>query len=213
LPEISAAGEDEASQTEESEEVRRFVETKKSVWQFPHLLLGILALFFYVGIDTLALVSPVDFANSIGLPHPERYTTVTVIAISIGCVLGIVLVPKYLSQLKGLQIGSLLALVLSFLIVLTPPQVAIYLVSLMSFALCLVWGAVWPLAIANLGKYTKTGSALLVSSCVGGAILPLIFGWFKDIFGGIQQAYWLLAPSVLFIVYYAFKGYKSGMKS
>jgi len=212
LPEISAAGEDEASQTTEAEEVRRFVETKTSVWQFPHLLLGIVALFFYVGIDTLALVSPVDFANSIGLPHPERYTSITVGAISIGCVLGIVLVPRYISQLKGLQIGSLLALAVSFLIALTPPLVAVYLVSLMSFSLCLVWGAVWPLAIANLGKFTKTGSALLVSSCVGGAILPLIFGWFKDLFGDIQQAYWLFVPCVLFIVYYAFRGYRVGLK-
>jgi glucose/galactose transporter len=211
LPEISAAGEDDNTQTEESEAVRRFVETKRSVWQFPHLLLGAVALFFYVGVDTLALVSPVDFAQSIGLEHPERYTSYTVAAISIGCILGIILVPKYLSQINGLRIGSILGIILSLLIVVTPPQVAIYLVSATSFSTALVWGAVWPLAISYLGKYTKRGSALLVSSSVGGAVLPLVFGGLKDCFGNIQQSYWLFVPSILFIAYYAFKGYKAGL--
>ena len=212
LPEIKAVGEDDTDNSEESAGVKAFVSTKKSIWQFPHLLLGVVALFFYVGLDTLTLVSPVDFAQSLGLPHPERYTLYSVIGIAAGCVLGVILVPRYISQLKGLRIGSLAGLLFSILIPLLPATIAIYLIPFIGFSTCLVWGAVWPLAISYLGKYTKTGSSLLVSAIVGGAILPLIFGYLKDLFGNIQPAYWLFFLSILFIVFYAFKGYKTGIK-
>jgi len=212
LPEIKAVGEDEADTSEESSNVKAFVNTKKSIWQFPHLLLGVVALFFYVGLDTLTLVSPVDFAQTLGLSHPEHFTLYSVIAISAGCVLGVVLVPRYMSQLTGLRIGSLIALLFSVLIPLLPATVAIYIIPTIGFSTCLVWGAVWPLAISYLGKYTKAGSSLLVTAIVGGAILPLLFGYLKDVLGNIQHAYWLFFPSILFIVFYAFKGYKTGIK-
>ena len=213
LPEIKAVGEDETDNTEESAHVKAFVNTKKSIWQFPHLLLGVVALFFYVGVDTLALVSPVDFAQLLGLAHPERYTLYTVIGTSAGCVLGVILIPRYLSQLKGLRIGSLVALLFSVLIPLLPATIAIYLIPFIGFSTCLVWGAVWPLAISYLGKFTKAGSSLLVTAIVGGAVLPLIFGFLKDLTGNIQQAYWLFPLSILLIVFYAFKGYQIGVKS
>lgn len=211
LPEIKAAGEDETDHSEESANVKAFVNTKKSIWQFPHLLLGVVALFFYVGIDTLTLVSPVDFAQSLGIPHPESFTLYTVIGISAGCVLGVILVPRYISQLTGLRAGSLIGLLFSVLIPLLPATMAIYLIPVIGFSTCLVWGAVWPLAISYLGKYTKAGSSLLVTAIVGGALLPLIFGYLKDLLGNIQQAYWIFFPSILFIVFYAFKGYRTGI--
>jgi len=212
LPEIKAVGEDEKDTSAESTKVREFTESKKSVFGFPHLLLGVVALFFYVGIDTLVLVTPVDFAETIGLGNPERYTIYSVVAISAGCILGILLVPRYMSQLIGLRIGSVIGLFFSILIPLLPAHIAIFVVPVIGFSTCLVWGAVWPLAISNLGKYTKIGSSILVSAIVGGAILPLVFGYLKDLLGNIQQAYWLFFPSILFIVYYAFIGYRLGMK-
>jgi len=212
LPEIKAVGEDETDTSDESANVKAFVNTKKSIWQFPHLLLGVVALFFYVGLDTLTLLSPVDFAQTLGLSHPEHFTLYSVIAISAGCVLGVVLVPRYMSQLTGLRIGSLIALLFSILIPLLPATMAIYIIPTIGFSTCLVWGAVWPLAISYLGKYTKAGSSLLVTAIVGGAILPLLFGYLKDVLGNIQHAYWLFPPSILFIVFYAFKGYQIGIK-
>lgn len=212
LPEMKAEGEGEEREGAESAKIESIDPSKKHIWQFPHLLLGMVTLFFYVGVDTLALVSPVDFANTLGLDNPERYTMHTVVATSVGCVLGIILIPRYISQLVILQIGSLTGLLFSFLIVLLPPQVAIHFVSLVSFAISLVWGAVWPLAIARLGNLTKTGASVLVMAIVGGAILPLCFGWLKDVTLDIQRAYWLFVPALLFIVFYAFKGYKIGLE-
>ena len=212
LPEINAVGEDEKDVSAESAQVREFVASKKSVFRFPHLLLGVIALFFYVGIDTLVLVTPVDFAETIGLHNPEHYTLYSVVAISTGCILGILLIPRYMSQLTGLRIGTIAGLVFSMLIPLLPAKIAIYVVPMIGFSTCLVWGAVWPLAISNLGKYTKIGSSILVSAIVGGAVLPLIFGYLKDLTGNMQQAYWLFFPSILFIVFYAFTGYRLGIK-
>jgi fucose permease len=212
LPEVKAVGEDEKDAAVESTKVREFVASKKSVFGFPHLLLGVVALFFYVGIDTLVLVTPVDFAETIGLSNPERYTLFSVAAISAGCILGILLIPRYMSQLTGLRTGSVIALFFSVFIPLLPAEIAIFVVPVIGFSTCLVWGAVWPLAISNLGKYTKIGSSVLVSAIVGGAILPLVFGYLKDVTGNIQQAYWLFFPSILFILFYAFWGYKTGIK-
>jgi fucose permease len=210
LPEIKAKGEESVS--EESAAIAEFTAAKTSVFQFPHLLLGILTLFVFIGIDTLTLVSPVDFAITLGLSHPESYTMHTVVAMVSGCILGIILIPKIISQTQALRWGTTMGTIVSLLIVLLPPRIAVHFVSIMSFTISIVWGAVWPLAISYLGKYTKAGSSLLVTAIVGGAIYPLLFGWLKDLSGNIQHAYWLFFPSLLFMMFYAFKGHTIGLK-
>jgi fucose permease len=210
LPEIKAKGEEAIS--EESVEIMEFTASKKNVFQFPHLLLGVLTLFIFIGIDTLTLVSPVDFALTLGLKHPEAYTMHTVVSMVFGCIMGIILIPKVISQTLALKWGTTLGVIVSLLIVLLPSHIAIHFVSVMSFTISIVWGAVWPLAISYLGKYTKAGSSLLVTAIVGGAIFPLFFGWLKDVTGDIQKAYWLFLPSLLFMMFYAFKGHTIGLK-
>lgn len=210
LPEIKAKGEEAIS--EESSAIIEFTSIKTNVFQFPHLLWGVLTLFVFIGIDTLTLVSPVDFAITLGFKHPEAYTMHTVIAMVFGCVLGIILIPKVISQTLAFKWGTSLGAIVSLLIVLLPPVIAVHFVSVLSFTISIVWGAVWPLAISYLGKFTKAGSSLLVSAIVGGAIYPLLFGWLKDVFGNIQQAYWLFLPSLLFMIFYAFKGHSIGLK-
>ena len=211
LPEIKALGEDEENSTSESIQTRNYVATKKNVFQFPHLVLGMIALFFFVGVDTLTLVAPVDFAARLGLENPERYTMHTVLAVVFGCVLGIILIPKYISQHKILKIGSLLGTFLSLLIVVLPPSIAIHLIALTGFSISLVWGAVWPLSIAHLGKFTKIGSSVLVMAIVGGAVYPLIFAWLADELMDMQKAFCVFTPALLFITFYAFRGYKVGL--
>ena len=213
LPEISAVGEEEKDASAESIKVREFVASKKSVFGFPHLMLGVIATFFSVGIETLIYITPVDFADTIGLTNPERYMIYPVAATALGCLLGIWLIPRYISQLTGLRIGVVTGTFFCLLIPILPANIAIYALPVASLAFSLNWAVVWPLAISYLGKYTKIGSAILVSSIVGAAILPLIFGYLKDVTGDIQQAYWLFFPSMLFIVFYAFIGYKAGLKT
>ena len=213
LPEIKATGEDESDVSSESKEVAAFVNTKKNIFQFPHLILGVITLFFYVGVETIALATVVDFANTISLPNPERYTSYTVLAMVIGYALGALLIPKIISQTFALKFCTTLGIICSLLVIIFPVNLAIYFVALMGFANSLIWGPVWPLAIAYLGRFTKAGASLLVIAIVGGAIIPLLFAILKDTLGNMQQAYWICFPLYVYMAFYAFKGHKIGLKS
>ena len=200
LEEVKAAG-------EENEEDCPYAAGKTSLWQFPHLVLGALALFVYVGVENLALLTVLDYAKDLGLENPEKYTVFPGIGMAVGYILGIIFIPKYISQVTALRICTWMAVIDSLLIVLTPPTVSVWCVALLSLACSLMYPAIWPLAITDLGKFTKKGSSLLVASIGGGALIPLIFGFLKDAVG-TPGAYWICLPFYLLIMFYAYKGYK-----
>ena len=200
LEEIKAEG-------EENEEDCPYAAGKKSIWQFPHLVLGALALFVYVGVENLALLTVLDYARDLGLSNPEKYTVFPGIGMAVGYIVGIVCIPKYISQVKALRICTWVAVVDSVLILVTPPSFSVWCVALLSLACSLMYPAIWPLAITDLGKFTKKGSSLLVACIGGGAVIPLLFGWMKDIMSS-QAAYWICLPFYLLIMYYSYFGYK-----
>lgn len=204
LPEVKAEGEDENDEAAASS----YAANKTSVWQFPHLLLGLVSLLFYVGVETLAMASIVDYATSLNLPDPQVYTSYTVIGMVIGYLVGVFFIPKYISQERAMFICAIIGLVSSLLIVLTPMHISIWFVAVLGLANSLMWPALWPLAMKDLGKFTKTGSSLLVMAIVGGAVFPLLFGWLADVFDNMQQAYWICFPAYLMIFYYALSGHK-----
>ena len=202
LEEVKATGEDEEQAAD-----CPYAAGKTSIWQFPHLILGALAMFFYTGVETLALSSVVDYANYLHFPNPQVYAIWPSVGMAIGYVLGIILIPRFISQVKALRICCWVAVIGTLLIVLTPSQVSIWCVAFIALACSLMNPAIWPLAITDLGKFTKVGSSLVVASYGGGALIPLIFGFLKDGIGN-QAAYWICLPCYLFIFYYAYKGYK-----
>ncbi len=202
LQEVKAAGEDE-SETEDCP----YAAGKTSIWQFPHLILGALAMFFYTGVETLALSSVVDYAACLHLPNPQIYALWPSIGMAVGYVLGIILIPRFMSQVKALRICCWLAVTGTLLIVLTPARVSIWCVAFIALACSLMNPAIWPLAITDLGRFTKVGSSLVVASFGGGALIPLVFGFLKDGIGN-QAAYWICLPCYLFIFYYAYIGYR-----
>ena len=121
LPEVKAAGEDES---ENEAEACPYAATKTSVFQFPHLLLGCLALFLYVGVETVSLGTLVDYAKELGLEGAANYAWIAPIGIVIGYICGIIFIPKYLSQATALKICSILAIIGSLLVVLTPSHIS-----------------------------------------------------------------------------------------
>lgn len=202
LPEVKAAGEDESSIDE-----CPYAAGKSSIWQFPHLLLGVLALFLYVGAETISLGTLVDYAESLGMPNPEYYAWIAPVGMVTGYLAGIVFIPKYISQSKALLIVSVIAVVGSLSVVLMPQELSIYFVVLMALGCSLMWPAIWPLAMTDLGRFTKTGSSLMVIAIVGGALIPPLYGVAKDALGA-QNAYWIAVPIFFYILYYALKGHK-----
>jgi len=184
---------------------------KNSIFQFPHLLLGVVTLFLYVGIEVIAGDTIIRYGQSIGisLENAKSFTSYTMIAMLGGYVLGIILIPKILSQHKALQYSAILGIIFSLAAIFTNGFTSVFFIAILGLANALVWPAVWPLAIHGLGKFINKGSALLIMAISGGALLPLVWGKISDI-SNSQNAYWVMIPAYLFILYYAVKGYKTG---
>ncbi|KAF5037297.1 MAG: MFS transporter [Petrimonas sp.] len=205
LPEVKAIGE-ESGEAEETQHTGS-AHIKKSIWQFPHLLLGVIAIFLTVGVEYLALGTINDYAYILELSSPHNYVWYVSLAMIAGYLVGIFFIPKYISQTQALFSSTIVGIFISLLILLLPDSISIFMIPLLGLANALLWPAVWPLAIADLGKFTKSGSALLVTGIVGAGIIPLIFGYFAQHFS-YQMAYAIGLPAYLFIMYYALWGNK-----
>ncbi len=202
LPEIEA----EQENTEKS-----ISEKREGIMQFPNLVLGVAALFLYVGVEVMAGDTIGTFGQSqgIALSEAKNFTSYTLVAMVIGYIIGIVSIPKLISQSKALAISAVVGVIFSIIAINTNGYTSVLFIALLGLANALMWPAIWPLAIHGLGKYTKTGSALLIMAIAGGATLPLIYGSLADIsFIGHQKAYWIMVPCYLFILFYSVKGYK-----
>jgi MFS transporter, FHS family, L-fucose permease len=204
LPEIKAIGEDE---NEQASVVSSYAASKTNIFQFPHLILGAVAIFFDVGVEYIALGTINDYASILNLPSPHNYVWLVSAGMVLGYTSGVLFIPKYLSQSVALLLCTISGVLVTLMILLLPVTISIYLVAVLGLANALMWPAIWPLAIADLGKFTKMGSALLVTGIIGGAFLPLLFGYVADM-ASHQVAYCVCLPAYLYIMYYAIAGNK-----
>jgi glucose/galactose transporter len=193
---------------------------KKNIFQFPYLILGVIALFFYVGVEVIAGDTIIRYGQTLNIPieKAKLFTSFTLTAMLIGYVLGIILIPKIISQQKALRFSAIMGIAFSMAAIFTDGYVSVFFIAILGLANAIVWPAIWPLAIDKLGKFTHTGSALLIMAISGGAILPLFWGQITDLaktseFIIPQYAYIVLIPGYLFILYYAVRGYKIGKNS
>lgn len=182
---------------------------KDSIMQFPHLILGVVALFLYVGAEVLAGDSIISYGASqhIPLSTAKFFTTCTLMSMIIGYIIGIVCIPKYITQHKALVVSAILGTVFTICAISTSGYVSVLCIALLGLANSLMWPAIWPLALAGLGRFTKIGSSLLVMGIAGGAVIPLLYGRLVDI-STARSAYMILIPIYLFIAYFATSGYK-----
>ncbi len=199
---------------------------KTSIFQFPQLIFGVITLFMYVGVEVIAGDSIIAYGLSLGLPVDQAkwFTTFTLFAMVGTYALGVILIPKVISQKTALLVSGLLGIVLSLIIVNTSGFTSVLLVASLGIANALVWPAVWPLALDGLGKFTKTAAAFLIMAISGGAILTPLYGRVVDYLNeaylseGMEEAvamsqsanqgYWILLPAYIIIFLYAVKGHK-----
>lgn len=205
LPEINP--EEDESVTGDASEMA----DKKSVFDFPHLVLGVLCIFVYVGVEVIAIDTIGLYGQYQGfdLAVASKFGIYSLFALTAGYLLGIVVIPKYLAQRNALLISATLGFIFSVCALLTTGWVSIGFIVLLSFAHALMWPSIWPLAIDQLGRFTKLGSALMIMGVVGGAIIPLVYGALADS-SNRQEAYWITLPCYLYIFFYAAKGHKVG---
>ena len=201
LPEIDADKEDES--------VSIATAGKTSVFQFPHLLLGVLTLFLYVGVEVMAGDTVISYGAYQGMPldTAKFFTSFTLIGMVAGYLIGIFCIPKFISQENAMKWFSALGVVLTIIAIFTKGYVSVMFIAFLGLANSLVWPAIWPMALAGLGRFTKIASSLLIMGIAGGAIIPLCYGALADITNP-QHAYWIMVPCYAFIFFYATLGYK-----
>lgn len=202
----------------ESAELAVANSSKTSILQFPHLILGALAIFLHVGTQVIAIDTVIGYANSygIGLMEAKVFPSFTLAFTIIGYLIGISLIPKVISQVNILRICTLLGTTFTLLILFTSgdvtlfgitTDVSIWFVVLLGLANSLVWAGIWPLALDGLGRFTKLGASIMIMGLCGNAIMPLIYGYLADLYD-VRFAYWVLFPCYLYLVYYAAYGHK-----
>lgn len=197
----------------------------QSIWQFPQLVLGAIALFFYVGVEVIAGDTIGMYGAQLGLSHYSVLTSYVMVAMVLGYLLGLLLIPRWLSQVAALRWSAALGLLLTTLLLVssatdhsiaelawgwsgipTTPNSVTFL-ALLGFANAMVWPTIWPLALAGLGSFTARGSAILIMGIAGGALLPLLYGWLAQQ-SSMQNAYALLLIGYAVIGSYAWRGYR-----
>lgn len=210
LPEINTE--------EEDEQVAAANSDKHSIFQFPHLILGAVAIFIHVGTQVIAIDTIINYAGSMDIPLLEAkvFPSYTLFVTICGYCLGIICIPRWISQVNALRICTLLGAALTLLIIFARGNVSIlghhtdisiWFVVLLGFGNSLIWAGIWPLALDGLGRFTKLGGSLLIMGLCGNAILPLAYGYFADAFN-LRMAYWVLFPCYLYLIYYAAYGHK-----
>ncbi len=201
-------------------------DTSDSVMRHPNLVLGVIALFFYVGVEVIAGDTIGLFGKEMGVENFGQLTSYTMVFMVAAYITGMLVIPRWIKQETALVISAILGLVLSVLVMFgsgesqavwnalfawsgvpAVPNVVLF-IALLGFANAMVWPAIWPMALAGLGKLTSTGSALLIMAISGGAIMPFAYGLLADTTGDSQSAYVVMVPGYLFILFYALKGHK-----
>ena len=191
---------------------------KTSIFQFPHLILGAVAIFLHVGTQVIAIDTVIGYAGSMNIQLMEAkiFPSFTLAATIFGYIIGIICIPKYTSQVNALRTCTILGLVFSFGILMTSGNVelaglkvdiSICFVVLLGLANSLIWAGIWPLALDGLGKFTKIGASILIMGLCGNAILPLFYGYFADLYD-LKLAYAVLIPCYLYLIFYAIRGHK-----
>lgn len=191
---------------------------RKSIFAYPYLILGALAMFCHVGSQVISVDTSIRYAESMGatLDEAKILPSLTLACILVGYLCGIALIPKYLKQQKALLICTVTGLVLSLCVIFASGSVelfgmqtdiSLWFLILLGLPNSLIFAGIWPLAIRNLGKYTNLGSSFLVMGLCGNAFLPLIYGWVADNFD-LRMGYWVLVPCFLYLIFYAAVGHR-----
>ncbi|MEI6679008.1 MAG: sugar MFS transporter [Mariniphaga sp.] len=187
--------------------------SRTSIFQYPFLLLGVVAIFCDVGLEIIAGDTIISYGLSQGIPISvaKHFTSMTMLASILGYAIGIIVIPKYITQVRVLQICAILGILLTIAALASPGMASVVFIALLGLANALIWPSVWPLALDGLGRFTRIGSSLLIMGNLGGALVPLLYGRVADIVNP-QQAYIIVIPFYLFILYYAVWGHKAGKR-
>jgi FHS family L-fucose permease-like MFS transporter len=180
--------------------------------------MGAIAIFLHVGTQVIAIDTIIGYADSmkIDLLEAKVFPSYTLFATICGYIIGIICIPKFISQVNTLRLCTILGIIFTLLIIYAHGQVtflghssdiSIWFVVLLGLANSLVWAGIWPLALDGLGRFTKLGASVMIMGLCGNAIMPMVWAYFADLYN-LRLAYWVLFPCYLYLAFYAFHGHR-----
>lgn len=191
---------------------------RSSVMQYPYLVLGVLALFFHVGSQVIAIDTIINYAGSMGIDliDAKVFPSFTLGATLVGYLLGITLIPWAISQKNALIACTVTGLILSCGVLFMTHEVdflghrasiSLWFLAALGFPNSLIYAGIWPHAIRNLGRFTKVASSMMVMALCGNAIMPQIYAAISEK-TSLHTGYWILIPCYLYLIWYAVWGYR-----
>lgn len=187
---------------------------KKSVWDYPQVYLGFLAIFFYVAAEVMAGDLITTYGKNLGFLSDKTkfFTAFGLVGLLLGYLVSIVLIPKFVKQEVWLSVCTVLALVLSVASYFVDENSAVFCLAALGFTNAVMWPAIFPLGIKNLGRFTNQGSAILIMGIVGGAVVPPLYGWLYEKAGiGLDfRSAFVIIMSIcyLYILWFGLRGHK-----
>ena len=182
---------------------------KRTIWMYPHLLLGFVAIFSSVATEVVAgdTISNYGLHHGMLLDKAKHLTSYTLAFMIVGYLFGAIAIPKYVSQEKTYRAVNILGIIITLFAMFVPGQASVYCIALLGLANAMIWPGIWPLAIRGLGSLTSLGSSILIMGIIGGAVAPLLYGLIAKA-QNAQIAYWILIPFYLYNFFYATVGHK-----
>ncbi len=182
---------------------------QRSIFSYTYMWLGVLAIFVYVGAEVISVDTLIRYGEWLGIESNKAkfFSSITLFTMILGYIIAIVAIPKYITQAKALLVFSLIGGLFTILALLFNGFWSVLFISFLGLANSIMWPSIWPLAIEGLGRHTKTASALLVMGILGGALMPMLYGYFAENLDN-HMAYIVLIPCYIYVIFYATKGYK-----
>jgi glucose/galactose transporter len=204
LPEIDTNQEDAPD--------RQGQPVRTSIFAFPHVLLGVVCIFVYVGAEVMAgdVIGTYGKALGMSLDVTKNFTSYTLWSMVVGYAIGVAAIPRYIKQENALKLCAILGALLTLMAFATRGYTSILFIALLGLANSLMWPAIFPMAIDGLGRFTKIGSALLIMGIAGGAVLPQVYARLSQVVSPQSAFLWSILPCYLYILYYSTRGYRAG---
>ncbi|MBO5888291.1 MAG: MFS transporter [Bacteroidaceae bacterium] len=196
----------------------------KGLFQFPHYVMGVIAIFLYVGIEVgipnMANLYMTSTADKGGLGMDATiagsivgaYWFLMMIGRLVGGAIGGKVSAK--AMLSAVSTAALAFIVLGIMMPSSTVEIMSYTIPLnvLFFVLCglctsVMWGGIFNLAAEGLGKYTALASGFFMVMVCGGGLLPLLQGAVAD-FAGYLNSYWVLFAALCYMLFYALVGSK-----
>ena len=176
-----------------------------TIWLFPNLILGVLALFCAEGTESITSYYIIPYGQSMGFATSTAQVFVDYIiyAMLAGYFSGILLIPKYISQARALSGCAFLGVCFSLGAIFTKGLNSVLFVTAMGFCNALNWPCIWPLALNGVGRFTKTAAAFLIMAIAGDAIFPVLYAQINTTFGAHAGIFLLMTLYTVIFLYAA----------